>query len=126
MSAEGRAARVAKMDALMAAVPDDGCTNGWWRMPRDRENLQERDWLDAMEPIVCGKTPAAPTDAPLALKYGTTRLCAGCAERLIIQEQLAVALENDEAQREISLAWLQANGHEVFTREDFLGDDDDT
>jgi hypothetical protein len=115
-----REARDAKLAALRATVADDGCLYSWWVVPDANlpTESSSSDWLDLMEPGICGAAPAVPTDAPVALKYDITRVCAQHAEDVVVQEQLAAAVDASVASRE----WLERNGHEVYTRQQLFGD----
>lgn len=93
------------------------CNYGWWRW-EGRRNFRRGH---ITTPEVCGKSPVTPTDAPLAIKYEITQVCEGCLKRVILQEQIASAMESDPE----SIAWLQKNGHTAPTYTDMFGEDDE-
>lgn len=47
-----------------------------------------------------------------------TQICSKHAKSVVLQEQLAAALDNSQASRE----WLVRHGHKVITKHDFIGD----
>lgn len=101
-----------------AAIRSGACAYGWYKSPPPHERRGNLNLVDSMIAEVCGRRPARLTDAPQALKFGITQICSKHAKSVVLQEQLAAALDNSQASRE----WLVRYGHKVVTKHDFIGD----